>query len=496
MSAIPCKVFSEHQWAFYYWLTSGLKDATLIHCDTHADLNGLYGEVPSELLGENPELVRQFTEKSLAITNFIAPAVWLGIVKEIYWVLPEWAARGSKYEKYYWGFSAAEKVPQSYGESLNLEAIKENEERITAFREFEKQAQLVLARESADFKYFAAQLEGYLHFMPFGVANSPPFRGEMSRSDRGGPNCGESAPKEILVHKVYLGELPPNLTNTILDIDLDYFSCTGFDTFSVGLPQFTVPELASSVHNFARQLKGDSSFVPKLITIATSPNYTPLEHLQILPKLLEKEFGLQGLVLEVEEAHITYNLEVQVLVKNLRLKVEHLLKGDPRRGNESDAESRSIGPSTPLRDRGSDYFEDLMAFWGQFDALDQYFIPPECFKQDDFKLFLEKPIRSVSLQNRDFSQFLELLGKYGLLEVKQMLDGFVGLYLTPSASWSDLQIVADGLLSAISNIEAKVAKFDQRIIEMIGVFKVKKEVDRKNRDGYESLMGMMDGFKV
>lgn len=78
----PVAITADHNEVFYYWLASGLKDATLIHIDGHSDM--LYATFPKDIIDK----IQPDDYKYLTVAGFISAGVYCGIISEVYWLNP------------------------------------------------------------------------------------------------------------------------------------------------------------------------------------------------------------------------------------------------------------------------------------------------------------------------------------------------------------------------------------------------------------------------
>lgn len=79
MSGIPVSVVQNHNEILHYWVSSGIKNAVLLHVDAR----------PS--MGDAAKFEKSLSESSyekFKASNFICPAVYHGIVDSIYWLNP------------------------------------------------------------------------------------------------------------------------------------------------------------------------------------------------------------------------------------------------------------------------------------------------------------------------------------------------------------------------------------------------------------------------
>ena len=79
ISGIPTGIVNNHNEVLYYWVNSGLRDATLFKVDAHADMVDycLYDKYDKNLDYNNFD-----------IADFNCPAIYHGIINEIYWHNP------------------------------------------------------------------------------------------------------------------------------------------------------------------------------------------------------------------------------------------------------------------------------------------------------------------------------------------------------------------------------------------------------------------------
>jgi hypothetical protein len=79
---IPYAITDDHNEVFYYWADSGLRGATLIHIDGHADMDSVF--IPPECIDD----FRPYFWEVLTVTGFICSAIYYGIVSDVYWLNP------------------------------------------------------------------------------------------------------------------------------------------------------------------------------------------------------------------------------------------------------------------------------------------------------------------------------------------------------------------------------------------------------------------------
>ena len=91
--AIPAFIFEEHHEAFFLWhyaIAQNLMPATdniLLHVDEHADFNAASFRNPIETLDTtNLSELYEFTYSQLNIANFIIPALYQKVFKKEYWI--------------------------------------------------------------------------------------------------------------------------------------------------------------------------------------------------------------------------------------------------------------------------------------------------------------------------------------------------------------------------------------------------------------------------
>ena len=83
---IPTALTIDHHHNFPYWYFSGIKNAILIHIDSHSDMSD--EKVPYSELDKKTNKLPFDYYKRLHIDNFICPAVYYGIIKESFWINP------------------------------------------------------------------------------------------------------------------------------------------------------------------------------------------------------------------------------------------------------------------------------------------------------------------------------------------------------------------------------------------------------------------------
>ncbi len=79
IEGIPTGIVNNHNEAFFYWMESNLKKATLFHVDAHPDMkNAVYIK----------KVESAYDYDKMNTANFICPAVNLEIISSIYWMNP------------------------------------------------------------------------------------------------------------------------------------------------------------------------------------------------------------------------------------------------------------------------------------------------------------------------------------------------------------------------------------------------------------------------
>jgi hypothetical protein len=98
--SIPVYIFDEHNEAFYYWNKAKYEGfikepIDLFHVDAHDDMGrpesfqkSIY--FPRELPDSKIEYYRDFANTDLNIGNFIVPAVLVGLIRNVYFIYPQW----------------------------------------------------------------------------------------------------------------------------------------------------------------------------------------------------------------------------------------------------------------------------------------------------------------------------------------------------------------------------------------------------------------------
>ncbi len=85
-------IIEEHHEAFFIWNycvgTGKIKPScnTLLHVDYHSDFALPLLQTSLYSLNGNNKAIKEFTYRELSISNFIAPAIYLGIFNEVFWI--------------------------------------------------------------------------------------------------------------------------------------------------------------------------------------------------------------------------------------------------------------------------------------------------------------------------------------------------------------------------------------------------------------------------
>lgn len=126
MNILEAPVMMEnHDQALQAWQQAGIQQAVLVHVDAHidfgwipqADLDEIDPDAPQPML--NPLVISRRT--MLTIGNYICPAVWQGIVRKFYWVVPE-ASMSSRRGRRFIVRQLKRLVPGSAGKPVRVQA--------------------------------------------------------------------------------------------------------------------------------------------------------------------------------------------------------------------------------------------------------------------------------------------------------------------------------------------------------------------------------------
>ncbi|MBS0032091.1 UPF0489 family protein [Chitinophaga sp. 22321] len=89
---IPVFIVEEHHEAFYVWHYSVINGwmpesaNTLYHFDEHSDMGSLQSNTSIHQLGKDLDAIHQFMQDELSIASFIIPAAYQGLFNKIYWI--------------------------------------------------------------------------------------------------------------------------------------------------------------------------------------------------------------------------------------------------------------------------------------------------------------------------------------------------------------------------------------------------------------------------
>lgn len=85
LNGIPLIITEEHNHVFPFWQASDIRGATLIHIDSHSDLgDNVSIDNPFKM---NQQLSLDYYKK-MHIGQFILPAVYYGMIKDMVWISP------------------------------------------------------------------------------------------------------------------------------------------------------------------------------------------------------------------------------------------------------------------------------------------------------------------------------------------------------------------------------------------------------------------------
>lgn len=291
--------FGNNNRSYYQWHRS-LKEkeiqagSILVHFDTHSDMDR--GEIflPPESDSLHYDL-NQYTDEELSIANFIIPALYEGTISEVYWVLPDWAAKGT--EK---------------GRGLQFASGFE-----TGRNEY------YVGRNKSD---------GSIYF-----SVNKPKRKYVSNI------------RKIVIHNIYKEDLPDfsrKSESIIVDIDLDWVQNTGYDTMShydkdsqfVGVySEYSLDKSFGSIKGLVATLK-DKGIKPGSVTISLSPEYTFTDNVDDLADALVREISDSGWIQNPEFifGDASYSLNGYFLGNALYQLVMDNKQLDPRINPESD----------------------------------------------------------------------------------------------------------------------------------------------------------------
>ncbi|MBI2083930.1 MAG: UPF0489 family protein [Deltaproteobacteria bacterium] len=322
-------IFGDHNRAYYYWHKAFQegdvkKGGILIHFDTHDDMqvseNNLLPPTSEEIAqAGTPEQRLEIFDRyadELEIPTFIAPAVYEGLFSEIYWVLPDWAPRGSKMGNHLWLKDSDNLVR----EFKMLESIKDRsvlEDR--RLRELGRW--IAMLGPEKDLTVYYGKKKGppdSVYFSPL-----PPRKGECAGEVR-----------KIIVHKVYKEDLPDfsrEKRSVFVDMDQDWINNTGHDTVGDLDPHLTLDQAREVARGFVKTLR-EKNIRPGVVTIAASPEYTYTDQVDDTTVVLVEELLRQRIVTQPEfiEGKPSYSGNIYYLARSLRKFVEGNRQKDPR----------------------------------------------------------------------------------------------------------------------------------------------------------------------
>lgn len=450
---LEIKIFSDHQWAFYYWFCLK-KNFTLCHFDAHADLASPFIKIPKKF--NNKKAITDFIEKKLSVANFIVPAVYLGLVKEIYWILPNWAKDGTKYFDYYWQEIAKTKLTQSYQANINKEY-----QDIDSYNELQeiKNNEII----------YSKQKNFFLNIKKDKYDNISAFCSIKKTNN-----------KSIKVNKIYLAEIEKEIfkehkNHFVFDFDLDYFNCTGFDTFGTRLLSIEKEELKKNIKTLVCIFKKNNLY-PTLLTIATSPNYTPLQDIDFLVNQFSKELENQAIKFKITKENIKYNLQQILLLKNICLKIRHIINIDPR------------NKGSILTSEINDFFKTKINIW-------QYSIPDQCYFEDDFSLFFKEPYKKINSLVFDFCYFLEELKNKGLNHFHFDLTQFLDFYFQPNSKIKEIKSSFLDLRKKFILVIKNPSSFDKQLLYLKNKFKKMNKINIHNKTILNEFRKAINQFK-
>ncbi len=243
--AVPVAYFGDHLHAYYNWhlAISNMRQSrpvTLLHFDTHPDMRGTgYRPVP-DVYGESVHDRKRYAEDFLSLANFIDAAIYDRMFESAFWILPEWAKGGSGMFAGYWNLT-----PVSY-QAQHLYSERKDFELCFAIRHQE--------------------VAGRRGFDTFNAGVCDKF------------SEGDLVQKSFPFRKSYLDELPDMTDRSvILDIDMDWFCNTGWDTAEAIHSEFDcAAAMPGAIDSLIASLK-EKNISPIGVTIATSPDYFPTE---------------------------------------------------------------------------------------------------------------------------------------------------------------------------------------------------------------------------
>lgn len=94
---VPLVVVENHSSVLPYWLQNAFHDETLVHVDAHADIGWMPHRAFSEIARATPSIIGNYERDGVSyshdgyfdIGSFLSVALQLGIVRHIYWVVPD-----------------------------------------------------------------------------------------------------------------------------------------------------------------------------------------------------------------------------------------------------------------------------------------------------------------------------------------------------------------------------------------------------------------------
>jgi len=389
-------IVGDHNRAYYQWrLAFEEKDiklgGVLIYFDTHDDLESPDTLPPSggfvrlQSQEKNLKWDDWYTDSKLLISSYIAPAVYEGLLSEVYWVLPDWAPRGSLKGGSYWGdfqhFVSPSRFPDESGWEPEM---SEGDQKLYG--------------SEKDIKFYVGKVRYRngvrLYFSPV-KPRMEDVIGEL---------------REMTVHKVYKEELPnfsDEKRSVLVSIDQDWLNNTGYDTIDFITPDLKLAAAKTSAKELIKTLKS-KGIKPDNLTIITSPEYTFTDQIDDTTAVLVNEILKLYLMDKPEfiEGQLSYSENTYQLASALTDFIKDNMKNDPRL-QDWEVSVRDFNNEIVLRRLKR--IDETKHLASDDHSGDRYFVQNRHTPDEDHFTFA-----TFRTKRGDYSPYLKVINKYGL----------------------------------------------------------------------------------
>jgi len=300
--------FSKKQDLLKHLFNNNISGVTLLLFSATPDFLSVYNN-KIEILKNTPVLkstINYLSNEILSPHNYISPSIYLNLINEIYWVVPEWTKK-HKIHDIYWGNNT----------NTPLHFIEEN-----------------IPSHKQD-KYIKYEKDNINKF--FSKENNLYISTEFDNSTLLNKIQNENKPQnQIPIYKMYIDELQNKLIKKdfIVLFSFDYLICSGYNMFNIELPNTTREEITNNAVNIMDLLASLKDSL-KIICLSQNPDYTPDNSIIIIEDIFKNNLTNAFQPFVPILGPFFYSKQFTLELQNLLEKIKLNFLNDPRHSNNN-----------------------------------------------------------------------------------------------------------------------------------------------------------------